>query len=84
VFNFDVKTLDYQQYIKNWVIGSRRFMLKLDDKSIPDAKRKFNFLFWLDFLVKIVFYAGVGMMIYRSYTMPKLKAVDRKPDFVDG
>ncbi|CRK98211.1 CLUMA_CG011574, isoform A [Clunio marinus] len=70
-FNFDLSTLDYHRYIKNWVIGARRFMLKLDDNTIPEAKRKFHFLFWLDFSVKILFYMSVGYLTYRTYMQPK-------------
>lgn len=83
VFNFDVATLDYQQYIDNWVIGSRRFLLKLNDNSIPDAKRKYHFLFWLDFIVKTVFYAFVFYMVFKSYTTSNSKVLSKKPEFVD-
>lgn len=60
-------TLDYQKYVDNWVIGSRRFLLKLNDNSIPEAKRKYHVLYWLDLLVKIIFYSFVFYMTYKSY-----------------
>lgn len=65
VFNFDVTTLDYQQYMSNWVIGARQFLLKLDDSSIPEAKQKYRVLFWVDFSVRIAFFAAVGFLAYR-------------------
>lgn len=67
VFNFNALTLDYQQYIMNWVIGSRRFLLKLNDNTIAEAKRTYHFLFWLDFIVKTLFYAGVSYLAYSSF-----------------
>lgn len=67
VFNFDVATLDYQQYIDNWVIGSRRYLLKLNDNSIPEAKRKYHVLFWVDFVIKAFFYCLVVFLVFKSY-----------------
>lgn len=58
-------------------------MLKLDDNTLPEAKRKFNFLFWLDFLVKGIFYAFVFYMVYRSYYISTIKSTNEKPEFVD-
>lgn len=82
IFNFDIATLDYQQYIKNWIVGSRRFMLKLDDNSLPEAKRKYHFLFWLDFFAKTVFYGFVAYMVYKSYTRHDIKSTDEKSESV--
>lgn len=67
VFNFDVETLDYQKYIQNWVLGSRRFMLKLEDKSIPQAKKTFNLLFCIDFVVKSLICSFIGYFILNRY-----------------
>nr|CAD7203105.1 unnamed protein product [Timema douglasi] len=39
-FNFDAANIDVEEYVKNWVVGSRRFILRLDDSSIPEAKKK--------------------------------------------
>lgn len=66
----------------NWIMGSRRFLLKLDDKSLPEAKRKYFFLFWLDLIVKFVFYAGVGYLVYKSY-FSDTKANNENSELVD-
>lgn len=66
-FNFDVEKLDFNSYVDNWVIGSRRFLMKLDDSSIPEAKRKYVFLFWLDLIVKSLFVFGIGYFLFRMY-----------------
>nr|CAD7460067.1 unnamed protein product [Timema tahoe] len=39
-FNFDASNINVEEYVKNWVVGSRRFILRLDDSSIPEAKKK--------------------------------------------
>ncbi|KAG5680580.1 hypothetical protein PVAND_010077 [Polypedilum vanderplanki] len=67
-FNFDVSSLDLKQYIEHWVIGSRRFIMKLDDATIPEAKRKFIFLYWLDVIVKSLFIGGFVYFLIRMYT----------------
>lgn len=75
-FNFDVSSLDYNQYIENWVIGSRRFMMKLDDANIPEGRRKFVILYWLDFIVKSLFFVGFsyfGVRMYSRMTRPVIE-----------
>jgi hypothetical protein len=79
-FNFDVQVLDFTQYIKNWVIGSRRYLLKLEDNTIPKAKRIYNFLFWLDSMLKITLYGGLVVVVYRRY----FKRISDVPEFIDS
>jgi hypothetical protein len=67
-FNFDIATLDYDQYIENWIIGSRKFILKQDDSTLPEAKKKYVYLFWLDLITKALFFLGVGYGLYKLYT----------------
>lgn len=67
MFNFDTTKIDYRDYIRNWVIGSRRFMLKLDDDTLPEAKRKLKILYWIDFVVKAVFSLGITWFFYNTY-----------------
>lgn len=38
-FNFDASTINFSEYVEHWAVGSRRFMMKLDDSTIPEAKR---------------------------------------------
>lgn len=62
-FEFDSKKIDYLYYMKDWLAGSRRFILKLDDSTLPAAKRKLRIMGWLDSLLNVVFYAGVAYLI---------------------
>lgn len=73
-------TLEYQQYIKNWVIGSRRYLLKLEDETIPKAKRIYNILFWIDIALKTALYGGVAFLAYRKWT----GRLDEVPEFVES
>jgi hypothetical protein len=62
-----------RQYVEHWVIGSRRFIMKLDDASIPEAKRKFIFLYWLDLIVKSLFVGGFVYFLIRMFTRIAIK-----------
>jgi len=70
-----VEKLDFDKYVEHWVIGSRRFIMKLDDSSIPEAKRKFVLLFWLDVTVKSLFAMGFGYLLLRMYAAITTKSV---------
>lgn len=88
MFNFDTTKMDYRDYLRNWVIGSRRFMLKLEDDTLPEAKRKLNLLYWLDFVVKASFFIGITFFLYNTYTslmsLPELKYTTKFPvDYVN-
>jgi hypothetical protein len=41
--------------------------MKMDDASIPEAKKKLQFLYWLDFMVKALFLFGVGYALFKVY-----------------
>lgn len=67
IFNFDVENFDYDQYIKNWVIGSRRFLLKLPDENIPEARRKYKIFYFIDKSVRMLFYILIGKFIINKF-----------------
>jgi hypothetical protein len=74
-FNFDIAKFDVDKYVEHWVLGSRRYVMKLDDSTIPEAKRKFVFLFWLDVTVKSLFAMGFGYLLLRMYSGISNKSV---------
>ena len=39
VFQFDVRTIDWDQYLENYVLGTRHFILKDDPDSVPRARK---------------------------------------------
>ncbi len=40
IFDCDVRSLDWHTYMKVYVLGTRRFVLKEDVNTLPAAKRK--------------------------------------------
>lgn len=62
-FDFDATKIDYIDYVKDWLSGSRRFILKLDDSSLPAARRRLKIMGWIDSVVNVLFYVGVAYLI---------------------
>merc|ERR1719219_2832682 len=52
VFNFDIRNLDWIQYLETYVQGIRKFLFKEDPKTIPSSKRNLMVLFCIDFIAK--------------------------------
>ena len=40
IFNFDVRSIDWKQYLDNYVSGTRQFILKEDPSSLPVARTR--------------------------------------------
>ena len=41
-FYFDVRQIDWSSYIETYVLGARRFILKDDPSTLPEARRNLN------------------------------------------
>lgn len=54
-------TADVREYLKNCVLGARRYLLKEPDENIPRAKRNYLRLWYLDLVTRIVVY---GFLLY--------------------
>ena len=39
IFIFDVRTIDWDQYLESYVLGTRQYILKDDPKNIPLARK---------------------------------------------
>jgi hypothetical protein len=53
--------------MRNWTIGVRKHLLKLDGENLPQAKRKYRILYWLDTVVKTVFYSYLARKFFSCY-----------------
>lgn len=62
-FDFDATKIDYLDYVKDWLSGSRKFILKLDDSTLPAARQKLRVMYWIDSVANVGFYAGVVYLI---------------------
>ncbi|XP_011495398.1 PREDICTED: putative fatty acyl-CoA reductase CG5065 [Ceratosolen solmsi marchali] len=67
-YNIDITNLDWESYVKQYVLGIRKYVLKDTPDSLSKAKSKLNKLYWirkitqlfsLYVLVKIIYHASV-------------------------
>ncbi|XP_075218058.1 putative fatty acyl-CoA reductase CG5065 [Lycorma delicatula] len=59
-FQTDVSIVQWDEYVKNYMLGIRKFVLKDSLDSLPSAKRKLKRLFWLH---KIAQFLGIFLLL---------------------
>lgn len=64
IFDFDAYKIDYRVFMANWILGARRFLLKLDDSTIEASKRLLRKLYWLHLATRTIF---GGLLIWFTY-----------------
>ena len=55
MFNFNLDSLDWFDFILHYILGTRQYVLKQDPSSIPACKRKLKILWFCDRTIKLVF-----------------------------
>ncbi|KAL1455577.1 hypothetical protein WDU94_009661 [Cyamophila willieti] len=55
MFPVDMRILKYDPYIKNYMIGLRKYVLNDPDKTLSSARRKLQTLFWLTKVIDVAF-----------------------------
>lgn len=64
VFFMDTKALSWDEYLLNYILGTRKFYLKDDLSTLPRARQVFRYLYIADLFVKILFAVLVVWFIY--------------------
>ncbi|XP_073847723.1 putative fatty acyl-CoA reductase CG5065 [Musca autumnalis] len=64
IFNMDTNQLDFEQYLHNYILGIRKYMLGESDTTIPRARSILRILYCLDCAVKLIFLSGVLFLIW--------------------
>ncbi|XP_011297731.1 putative fatty acyl-CoA reductase CG5065 [Fopius arisanus] len=68
VFYMDTKAYDWNEYMKTYVLGARRYILKEDPSTLPQARRIF-LLYWIaDLIFRFLFIASILWLIYSKFT----------------
>ncbi|KAG5682531.1 hypothetical protein PVAND_011878 [Polypedilum vanderplanki] len=67
-FYCDLSKIDYNDYILNYILGIRKFILNESLSSLPKARAKLMRLYYIDKLLKIFF---CGLIIYIIYNLLK-------------
>jgi len=53
-FFFDVRAVDWNSYLENYVIGVRHFVMKEDPASLPLARRQLVKMYWLRVILRLL------------------------------
>ncbi|XP_076350975.1 putative fatty acyl-CoA reductase CG5065 [Tachypleus tridentatus] len=59
VFDLDMCQIDLCDYMKNYVLGVRRFVLKEDDSTLAEARRKLRVLYYIEFIFQVLLLSGI-------------------------
>lgn len=62
-FYTDIKMVDWDVYIRNFVLGTRHYYLKEDPATLPKARRHNRRLYWVDRTVSAFFYLLIVWML---------------------
>jgi len=61
-FNFDLSTLNWTEFIADWVKGTRQYVFKEDLATLDQARKHCNNMFWLEKCLQIFLFIGFGML----------------------
>lgn len=53
LFDFNIKTLDWFEYLRYYIRGMRVYLMKDDLSTLEASKRKWNRFYWLHQLLKL-------------------------------
>nr|XP_018917264.1 PREDICTED: fatty acyl-CoA reductase 1-like [Bemisia tabaci]XP_018917265.1 PREDICTED: fatty acyl-CoA reductase 1-like [Bemisia tabaci]XP_018917266.1 PREDICTED: fatty acyl-CoA reductase 1-like [Bemisia tabaci] len=72
LFNFDLNQLvDFRTYLRIWISGGRKYVMKLTEDSIPAAKKRLMRLYYLDWVAK-----SIGACVLLFFTLAFVKMPD--------
>ncbi|CAO1407990.1 unnamed protein product [Diamesa serratosioi] len=74
-FYCDNTKIDAKQYIRDYIIGARTYLLKEKPENLPKAKANLKKLYYLDKCVTILFYGLILFLIY-SYLGSFLHSIE--------
>ncbi|XP_055693258.1 putative fatty acyl-CoA reductase CG5065 [Lutzomyia longipalpis] len=74
LFNIDVSRMSWEDYLENYVLGFRTYLLKQSTDSLPKSRQRLQMLFWINFVVLFVIASGLPW-IYFCYnkSLPTLQ-----------
>ncbi|XP_065343905.1 putative fatty acyl-CoA reductase CG5065 isoform X2 [Cloeon dipterum] len=63
LFDFDIRGVDWAIYMEQYVLGTRRFILKEDNSTFPAAHRHLRKMWWLHQLTQLLSLAVVWRVV---------------------
>ena len=65
----DIKELEWDEYLRTYILATRKYCLKEDPSTLPKSRRVFAYLYVLDLAVKIFVPMLVAWLAY-SWIFP--------------
>ncbi|XP_024944509.1 fatty acyl-CoA reductase 1 isoform X2 [Cephus cinctus] len=69
IFFMNTKDICWDDYILNYILGTRKYCLKDDPSTLPQARRVFAYLYVADLFVRIAFGILIAWLVY-SWIIP--------------
>jgi len=60
-FNYDFKDIDINEFIKNAILGSQKYLFNVDHKRLPIARKIYRRFVWIDLTIKTI---GLAVLIW--------------------
>ncbi len=67
LFNFDLSVVDYDDYIKNYVLGIRHYLLKEKPETLPKSRKTLRKLYLLDKFCKASFFVMILYFLIKNF-----------------
>ncbi|XP_077517052.1 fatty acyl-CoA reductase 1-like isoform X2 [Amblyomma americanum] len=64
-FDFDIRSIDWVDYMEQYILGVRRYVLKEDPSTIPAARRNLNRIYYITMLAQLLFVAGLIRLLVK-------------------
>lgn len=58
--------MDYDEYLTIWIAGVKKYLEKVPEESTSEAIKKLRILYWLDLIVKTIFYFVIAFFFCKS------------------
>lgn len=65
---FPIFQIDWNEYLGNYILGARHFLLKEKPETLPKARILLHRLYLLDKLVSVLFYGLILWLIYTYWS----------------
>ncbi|XP_026322637.1 putative fatty acyl-CoA reductase CG5065 [Hyposmocoma kahamanoa] len=66
IFFTNLEEINWSEYIRWYMKGAREYCLKEDPATLPQARRLHKQLYWLDLIVKIIFFSLCFYVLYNN------------------
>lgn len=70
VFFMDISVISWDDYLLTYILAARKYCLKDDPSTLPQARRVFAYLYAADLILKIVFGLLCCWFVYSWFLAP--------------